>query len=136
MRPAENHELRVLLNTVLKIAAGIYFVVTSLYCLLAFLPYTYAAFIRTPPYAWMPFLARHQAGLYWLAIAAAVAAGWRQWVAQRKGWLAGIGLLAAFGIYLAWRPFLPAIQSNTAAYAWSLLSLFPLAALAAEQKGS
>ena len=53
--------MRVWLNTLLRVAAGMYFVVTSLYCLLAFLPYTYAAFIKTPPYAWMPWLAHHQA---------------------------------------------------------------------------
>ncbi len=111
--------------------AGAYFVLISLYCLLAFLPYTYAAFIKTPPYAWMPFLARHQAGLYWLAIASTVAAGWPLRVTRRKGWLAAISLLLAFGVYLSWRPFLPTIQSNTAAYAWSLLSLIPLAAVAA-----
>jgi len=53
-----------------EFAAGMYFLLISLYCLLAFLPYTYAAFIKTPPYAWMPFLVRHQAGLYWMALAA------------------------------------------------------------------
>lgn len=122
--------MRIWLNTALKVSAGAYFVVTSLYCLLAFLPYTYCAFIKTPPYAWMPFLVRHQAGLYWLAIAAALAAGWPLLVPRGKRMLAGIGLLAVAGIYLAWRPFLPGLQSNTAAYAWSLISLLPLAAFA------
>ena len=60
--------MRLWLNTSLKAVSGTYFVLTSLYCLLAFLPYTFVAFIKTPPYAWMPWLAHHQAALYWSAI--------------------------------------------------------------------
>jgi Sulfatase len=127
--------LRIWLNTALKISAGAYFLVTSLYCLLAFLPYTYCAFIKTPPYAWMPFLVHHQAGLYWLAIAAVVAAGWPL-PAPPARMLAGIGFLAAAGIYLSWRPFLLGLPSNTAAYAWSLISLLPLTAIAFWQSRS
>ena len=119
--------LRLWLNALLKVAAGTYFVVTSLYCLLAFLPYTFCAFIRTPPYAWMPWLARHQAGLYWLAIAAGIGSGW---TSQARGIskraFAGIGLLFAGGVYLTWRPFLPGLQSNNAAYLWSLVALLPV----------
>jgi len=37
---------------------------------------------------------------------------------------------------LAWRPFLPGLQSTTAAYAWSLGSLIPLAAIALAQSPS
>jgi len=118
------------LQLVLKFAAGLYFVLVSLYCLLAFLPYTYAAFIKTPPYAWMPFLVSHQAGLYCLAAAAAMAAGFPFAAPRGKSTIAGIGLLAIAGVYLAWRPFLPGLQSNNAAYAWSLVSLLPLAAIA------
>lgn len=129
--------MRIWLNTALKIVAGAYFAVTSLYCLLAFLPYTFCAFIKTPPYTWMPWLARHQAALYWLAIAAAMAAGgslpalWRD-----KRRLAGMGVLAAGGVYVTLFPFLSGVQSNGAAYVWSLVSLVPLAAIALGQSWS
>ena len=129
--------MRLWLNTVLKVAAGTYFVVTSLYCLLAFLPYTFCAFIKTPPYAWMPWLAHHQAGLYWLAIGAALASGWPvqiRWKDTRT--LLGIGLLAAGGVYVTLRPFLPGLQSNNAAYLWSLIALLPLVGIALEQSWS
>jgi hypothetical protein len=49
----------------------------SVYCLLAFLPYSFFFLIRAPAYAWMPWFVHHQAILYWLAAAAAVAANWR-----------------------------------------------------------
>jgi len=36
------------MNTLLRLASGAYFVVTSLYCLLAFLPYTFYFLIKAP----------------------------------------------------------------------------------------
>jgi hypothetical protein len=128
--------LRILLNTALKIVAGAYFVVTSLYCLLAFLPYTFCAFIKTPPYAWMPWLAHHQAALYWVAIAAAMAAGGPLLALRGKRRLAGAGLLAVGGVYVTLFPFLSRLESNGAAYVWSLVSLIPLAAIALGQSWS
>ena len=118
--------MRLWLNTLLRIAAGTYFVVTSLYCLLAFLPYTFAAFIRTPPYAWMPWLAHHQALLYWLAIAAWLGAVWPAKNPTGKQSFIGIGLLAVGGVYVTAHPFLPGLQSNNAAYVWSLIALLPV----------
>jgi hypothetical protein len=129
--------LKIWLKTALKVVAGAYFVVTSLYCLLAFLPYTFCAFIKTPPYAWMPWLVHHQAALYWVATAAAMAAGaplLAQWQDKRR--LAGIGLLAAGGVYVTLFPFLSGLQSNGAAYVWSFVSLLPLAAIAFGQSWS
>jgi hypothetical protein len=119
--------LRLWLNTLLRVAAGAYFVVTSLYCLLAFLPYTFCAFIRTPPYAWMPWLAHHQALLYWVAVAAALAAEWplEKWKVG-VGPLIGMSLLAAGGVYVTARPFLPGLENNLKAYVWSLVALLPV----------
>jgi len=122
--------LRLWLNTLLKAVSGTYFVVTSLYCLLAFLPYTFVAFIRTPPYAWMPWLAHHQAALYWSAFAAAWLSGWPlQNFSKDKRSQALIGLLAACGVYVTLRPFLPGLRSNNAAYYWSLTALLALIAI-------
>ena len=110
---------------------GTYFLLTSLYCLLAFLPYTFCAFIRTPPYAWMPWIAHHQAAPYWIVITAALVAGpplriWR----NHKPTLIGFGVLVAAGIYVTLRPFLATLESNRAAYDWSLASLLPLIGIA------
>ncbi len=124
-------------NTALRFAAGAYFVLTSLYCLLAFLPYTFCAFIKTPPYPWMPWLARHQAATYWLAVAAGLLCGWPQqtrW-AHKSSKLV-LGLLAAAGIYVTVRPFLPSLQSDNAAYAWSLATLLPLVIIALWQSSN
>ena len=42
--------MRLWVNLLLKLSWGTYLLLTSLYCLLAFLPYTYCALIKAPPY--------------------------------------------------------------------------------------
>ena len=116
----------------LRLCSGTYFVLTSLYCLLAFLPYTYCAFIKAPPYPWMPWFTHHQAALYWLAALAAVVANWevkQSWQQKNRSFLVGVGVSTLAGIYLTARPFLSTLQSNRAAYVWSLVALLPVVAL-------
>lgn len=125
--------MRLWLNTLLKVVSGTYFVLTSIYCLLAFLPYTFYFLIKAPAYTWMPWFVHHQAVLYWLAAAAAVAANWRFIDSSRsrdRRFLIGIGLLAVAGLYLSVRPFLPGLQDNRSAYWWALAALLPLIAVA------
>lgn len=127
--------LRLLFQTVLRIVAGSYFVLTSLYCLLAYLPYTYCAFIKAPPYPWMPGFVHHQAALYWVAAAAVVVAALEDFSFRniRKGKYVLNALLTAaflaFGIYLTAHPFLPSLQNDRLAYWWSLGSLLPVIVL-------
>ncbi len=131
-------------NTLLRLVAGTYFVLTSLYCLLAFLPYTFYFLIKAPAYAWMPWFVHHQAALFWIASGAALAAnrpqtdpshstdsskGAASWKSKDWKFWFSVVLLAAAGIYLTFRPFLPALQDNRAAYWWSLAALVPLLAL-------
>ena len=121
--------MRTWLFTVLKLLWGIYLVLTSIYCLLAFLPYTYFAVIKAPPYEWMPWFAHHQALLYWGALLAVAVAQWPR--EKSRGTLALFSALTLMGVCLAARPFLPLLQNDWAAYWWSLLALAPLALVAA-----
>ena len=116
--------LRLCANILLKVCWGTFLLLTSLYCLLAFLPYTYCALIKAPPYEWMPWFAQHHALLYWLAWTGALAAFWRK---GKKRWHGAMfAVLAVPGVYLALRPLLPALQSDRTAYLASLLFLVPL----------
>src|SRR5215467_11166609 len=123
-----------MLPTVLRLVAGFYFLLTSLYCLLAFLPYTYCAFIKAPPYSWMPWFVQHQAALYWVAATSGVLSiligqpSPAKKVNRRSVLSAGTAI--AVGFYLSAHPFLPRLQNDRASYVWSLISLFPLLALA------
>jgi hypothetical protein len=126
--------LKVALQTLLRLLAGIYFILTSLYCLLAFLPYTYCAFIKAPPYAWMPWFTHHSAILYWTAAAAGVIGAnpdcWRQRSRiMQPSFLVTLSFFVVGGIYLTARPFLPQLQNTPAAYFWSIASLLPLIVL-------
>jgi hypothetical protein len=121
--------VRSLTATFLKLLWGMYLVLTSVYCLLAFLPYTYFALIKAPAYAWMPWFAHHHTVLYWLALFAAAASN-RAGKKTRTDVLL-FGALALGGIYLAARPFMPTLQNNWAAYRWSLIFLLPLMMTAA-----
>ncbi len=109
---------------------GIYFILTSLYCLLAFLPYTYCAFIKAPPYAWMPWFTYHQAAQYWIASACGliipyIGSGHDRPSVKRSTFLVNAGWFAIVGIYLSVRPFLPGLQDTQAAYLWATASLIP-----------
>jgi glucan phosphoethanolaminetransferase (alkaline phosphatase superfamily) len=127
----EDRGLRLLIQTGLRFVVGTYFVLTSLYCLLAYLPYTYTAFIKAPPYPCMPWFAQHQAFLYWFAAAAGIVAAEGKSLLEhlrrrdRRLVLATIALVI-FGVYLSARPFLSSLQSNRAAYWWCLASLLPV----------
>ena len=106
--------LKNLFTSILKIFFGAYFVSTSIYCLLAFLPYTYYALIKAPTYSWLPWFARHHVLLFWLASIAGAAA-----YQNRKKTVAYIGcfgILMSVGIYLSAHPFLVDIQNNQSTY--------------------
>lgn len=96
---------------------------TSVYCLLAFFPYTYYALIKSPAYVWMPWFAHQHAHLYWLALFGLAAAYYKN---DRK-WLQYAALvfapLTVAGIFITARPFLPDLRSDVSAYSWSVAAL-------------
>ncbi len=121
--------LRTCLAAGLKAFWGGFLLLTSLYCLLAFLPYTYSALIKAPPYDWIPWFAGHHAALYWLAFAAALLAYWP--VRQSRIKLVLFGLQAGAGLYISVRPLLGSLHSDWTAYAAGLAALALLISLAA-----
>jgi hypothetical protein len=108
----------------LRLIWGTYLVLTSIYCLLAFLPYTYFALIKAPAYAWMPWFSHYHGILYWPALLGAAAAGWGGRKKPTDFLL--LGALGLGGTYLVARPFMPSLENNWLAYRWSLTALLPL----------
>ena len=119
--------MRIWLSTLSRAVWGIYLILTSVYCLLAFLPYTYVALIKEPPYPWIPWFANHHAVLYLGALAGVALT---QWPKQKKLSLLLFGTLAAVGVALLVRPFMPTLQDNQTAYWWSVAALLPLVLMA------
>lgn len=97
---------------------------TSVYCLLAFLPYTYIALIKAPAYEWTPWFVHHHSAIYWTLLLAVAASRWPDRKRPAYPWLFG-GLVLA-GAYLTVRAPLPDIQNDWTAYVWSLAALLPL----------
>jgi hypothetical protein len=116
--------LRKWFEAILKILFGAYFALTSVYCLLAFLPYTYYAMIKSPAYAWIPWFARHHALLFWLAVVAAAIA-YRSHK-RRTAYFVCFGVLACVGILLSVRPFLAGLESNRTAYFGGVAALWAI----------
>jgi hypothetical protein len=117
------------LFTLLKVLAGSYFLLTSVYCLLAYLPYTYTDVIKAPPYAWMPWFAEWHVLLYWIMLLSLAIVSWKQEAKIR--FFITFGLLTLAGI-VVWHHFLANIQNNESAFLWAVASLAPLILVAAE----
>src|SRR5215467_2482834 len=109
--------------TLLKLLWAAYMVLSSVYCLLAFLPYTYLALVKAPPYDWIAWFVEHHALLCWVAALFSIAGFWR--TKRNTPVLVACVGQALLAIYLTMRPVLPALGNNSAAYAWSLGFLLP-----------
>ena len=113
-----------LLSTIARLLWGASLVLTSVYCLLAFLPYTYFELIKSPAYEWMPWLARHQGNLSGRTggnLFCGMATGQKSW-----GDFSVRTILLGYGLCLLDRPFLPSVEDNWVAYCWGLIALCPL----------
>src|SRR5271165_6950186 len=108
----------------LKLYWGAFLILTSLYALLASLPYTYYALIKAPAYAWMPWFVQHHSILFWTALTS-VAIAYRQF-ARKPVYLFVVGGLGIAGFLLLMRLPLPELQGNVSAYWFSVMALWPL----------
>ncbi len=115
--------LRSLSLTALKFFWGGCALLASLYCLLAYLPYTYFAFIKASPYPALVWFVRHHAALY---LAATLASGIAFWQHRRRWWFVGtISAQSALAVGLFVHPVLPALQNDSSSLIWSIAFLIP-----------
>ena len=105
-------------TTFSKLCWRTYFILASIYCFLAYIPFTYLFVIINPPYQWIVVFAHYNVLLLWLAAAASVLSHWRQSFsgAPRVMMIAEVGLALIISIY---NP-VSHIQNNVAALAWSV----------------
>ncbi len=110
-------------TTILKLYWGAYFIVASLYCFLAFTPFTYLFVIVNPPYPWISQFARYSAPLLWFAVAASIFSRWpRIWKGMPR--VMTVAELSLALIATIHNP-ISHIQNNVAAFAWGVAFLLP-----------
>jgi len=108
----------------LELVWGGFLLLSSLYCLLAFLPYTNSALIKAPPYDWVPWFVRHHWELCWLMLLVAFAAFYRSFA--RKALLLLFVPQALLVVSVSLVRFMPRVDTNWETYVWSLTMLSPL----------
>jgi hypothetical protein len=112
----------------LKLFWSTFLVLTSFYALLASLPYTYYALIKSPAYAWMPWFANHHALLYWVALLCAALACRR--FLKTAAFRIAFGLLGLVGVSLLVKPLLPTLRADATSYWVGVAALWPIALIA------
>jgi len=113
----------VVVRVISRVFYGAYFILASIYCFVAHIPYTYLFLIKTPPYPWLTWFANHGCVLYWLAFLATAIILWAK---KRPRWTAAVLILqAGIGIFLTWNNFLVTVQDGGVAYLYSILLLAP-----------
>ena len=117
------------LGAVLSFAAVLF--LSSMYCLLAYIPSTYYAFIQAPFLAWMPLFARLQPYLFAITFCGTAIP---LWPGFRSGTNRGliiefwfIGILTS--TYLVWARPVQFLGNNSLSFIWAIAFLLPLICL-------
>ncbi len=136
---ASSHEpawltwLAVLFSCAVRIAFIGFLLLTSVYCLLVSVPFSYFGFIHNPLLAWLPTFVRLHGILYGVLLAALAVTLIPQ-LRLKSTRNAVLGFLAfnlCAAIYLWRTDALAGLQLDLRSYVWSMMALFPLAWLAA-----
>ncbi len=110
-----------------RILFAIFFLLSSLYCILAYVPFTAQQVVKGDLIPALNVFARHQQYLYWLILLlAAVAVGVHRTRLHIYFW----SLHLAAGVFLLVRPVLTNPDSSTRTLVWAFLMLTPLVWLA------
>jgi Sulfatase len=112
------------LNTGAKVYWGFYLLLSSLFCLLGFIPYTFMFLVKEPPYGWLIWFPHHHVILYCSALIAFAVAYRKQW--KKPLILATAVLQGVLGLCVMIANPLPNLRNNGTAYVWSLLFLAPV----------
>jgi hypothetical protein len=116
--------MNVFLNTGAKLYWGFYLLLSSLFCLLGFIPYTFMFLIKEPPYGWLIWFPHHHMILYSSAVIAFAVAYRHQW---RKPLIAAAAVpMVVLGLCVVIANPLPNLHNDGTAYLWSLAFLAPV----------
>ncbi len=116
-----------------RLCCYLFFVLTSVYCLITYIPFTYQQVHKSDLLPWLSAFVKWHPYLHWLvlgliALTLATDLNRREWKRLTWGFLL---FLICVGIVLGFRPLLSNLQNDQASFLWSLACLIPLLWLAA-----
>lgn len=116
-----------------RLLFGLFFLMTSSYCLLAYIPFTYQWVVKCTLVKWLPVFVKLHPFLYWIVLVPAGATLVPDLRRSQTRRLAGgfIVFHAAAGMMLLFHPLLSNLANDDRSFCWSLISLFPLLWIAA-----
>lgn len=116
-----------------RVVFGVYLLMTSTYCLLAYIPFTYQWVINCQLVTWLPVFAKYHRFIYWGVGAALVLTLGPELRSRntRKVTAGFVICLIAGGVAVLLFPLLPRLRNDEASFYWSLASLLPLVWIAA-----
>jgi hypothetical protein len=116
-----------------RLAFGLLCLLTSIYCLLVYIPFSYYGMIHDPILWWLPTFVRFHAYLYAIAVAAVSVTLIPDLRKPRMRASAAAFLLinAACSLYFIWFSSLPNLGQDYGAFTWSIFGLLPVAWLGA-----
>lgn len=116
-----------------RLAFGGFLLLTSVYILLLYIPFTYFGFIHDPLLGWLPVFVRIHPYLFGILLGATVVTLLPELRAAqtRRSAAAFVLLNGAVCVYFLLRPSLGSMLRDLFTYVWALLCLFPLLWLAA-----
>ena len=115
-----------------RLVFGLFFLMTSTYCLLAYIPFTYQWVIKCTLVTWLPVFADFHRFLYWGvcgALMLTLVPEMRR-SETRKLTVGFVICLTVGGLLVLVWPLLPQLKNDERSFYWSLISLFPLVWLA------
>jgi len=115
-----------------RIAFYLFFLLTSFWCLLAYVSITYLTIPKAPPQTLLPTLFRLHPWLYWPVFLLALKSLWADLRNRnsRRLALGFITFLCVAGIYFIYQQPFSRLGNNGMSYVWSLIVLFPIAWIA------
>src|SRR5262249_36293972 len=120
------------LFTLARIGAIGFFLLSSLWALLAYIPFTYQQVHKGGLLPWLNAFGRMQSKIYWVAFALAIVTLIPDFRRRQTRWLA-IGFTvatSAAGTMLQFFPVMASMRNDVASYWWSMAALAPLLWLA------
>ena len=116
--------MRIWACSALKLLCGMYFVLTSVYALLASLPFTYYSLTKEPAYSWMPWFVHLNALLFWVVVAALALVNLH--LRKTRLFQVSFTILGLLGLYVVLKSPVASLQDNSAAYWVAVLALWPI----------